>query len=158
ATQVRAKGGLLGIDHPAFKITKLFAGCDASTLTWGYGYDVKPDMIEVWNPTSSIRAAEDYLDCWLQRGARVALTGGSDSQLQVPQPRSVGSPATWVLSRGRSPEGVLAAIRAGRTSVSTLPPSVGGRPLVIEAQRGGQWETVIGDDVHPGETLRVRSL
>ncbi|WP_432863591.1 CehA/McbA family metallohydrolase [Microbispora rosea] len=158
ADDARAKGGVFQIDHPGSKITKKFAGCDASTLTWGYGFDVRPDTIEVWNPSSSIRAAEDYLDCWLQRGARVALTGGSDAQTKVAQPQGAGYPTTWVLARNRSADAVLEALRAGRTSVSSLPPAVGGRPLVIEAKRGGHFVSVIGDDVRPGETLRVRSL
>ncbi|SDJ04054.1 hypothetical protein SAMN05421869_108246 [Nonomuraea jiangxiensis] len=158
AADARAKGGVFQIDHPGSKITKPFAGCDASTLTWGYGFDVRPDTIEVWNPASSIRAAEDYLDCWLQRGARVALTGGSDARTQYGQPQGAGYPTTWVLARDRSAGAVLEALRAGRTSVSALPPSVGGRPLVIEAKRGGRFVPVIGDDVRPGEKLRVRSL
>src|SRR5262249_6843541 len=35
ADDVRAKGGVFQIDHPGSKITAPFAGCDASTLTWG---------------------------------------------------------------------------------------------------------------------------
>ncbi|GII33969.1 CehA/McbA family metallohydrolase [Planotetraspora mira] len=158
ANEVRAKGGVFQIDHPGSKITKPFAGCDASTLTWGYGFDVRPDTIEVWNPGSSIRTAEDYLDCWLQRGERVALTGGSEAKTQYGQPQGAGYPTTWVLARNHSTGAVLEALRAGRTSVSALPPSVGGRPLVIEAKRGTSFVPVIGDDVRPGETLRVRSL
>ncbi|NMO54569.1 CehA/McbA family metallohydrolase [Actinoplanes sp. TBRC 11911] len=158
ANAVRAKGGVFQIDHPGEGITKKFAGCDASTLSWGYNFDVKPDTVEVWNPNSSIRAAEDYLDCWLQRGDRVALTGGSDARTLVAQPQGAGFPTTWVLAKDKSAKGVLDAVRAGRTSVSVLPPSAGGRPLVIEAQRGGRYVPVLGDDVRPGERLRVRSM
>jgi hypothetical protein len=158
ADRARAEGGLFQIDHPGLGITKRFAGCEPSTLSWSHGFEVQPDTIEVWNPESSIRTAEDYLDCWLERGAHVGLTGGSGAQFSYEQPQGVGFPTTWVLARNRSQKAVLEAVRTGHTTVSALPPSVGGRPLVIEAQRGAQFVPVIGDEVRPGEPLRVRSL
>lgn len=159
ADRLHDRGGVLQANHPGYRLAAPFANCDTTPLHWTYGFDVRPDTIEVWNPTSSIRAAEDYLECWLQRGERVTATGGSDAHLLLTQAVGAGYPTTWVLARERSARGVLAALRAGRSSISSLPPAIGGRPLVIERDAGwGRWEPAIGETVEPGTRLRARSL
>ena len=91
ADDLRADGGVFQANHPGYRIESAFSGCDTQPLHWRYGFDVRPDTIEVWNPTSAIVEAE------------------------------------------RSREGILAALREGRTSISDAPPANGGAPLLLEA-------------------------
>jgi hypothetical protein len=137
-----------------------FAGCaNTSNLHWKYGYAVQPDTIEVWNPTSPVLDAESYLDCWLDRGARIGLTGGSDSHwASITAVQGVGNPTTWVFAKGRTRRDVQAALRAGRTSVTRFPPAQGGAPLLIEARGAdGIWSSAIGETVRPGTAMRIVS-
>jgi len=161
AAALRADGGVFQINHPAGNIEAPFDSCaDTANLDWGYAYDVRPDTLEVWNLTSSIRYAETYWECWLQRGARIGATGGSDSHwLSTAAVQGVGNPTTWVFARDRSREGVLEAIRSGRTTVSRIPPAQGGGPLLLEADRDGDgaFESTAGDTVPPGTAMRVRA-
>jgi hypothetical protein len=64
-----------------------------------------------------------------------------------------------VLSTERSARGVLDAIKAGRTAIAAVPPTSGGAPLLLEADRShdGVYESMVGDTVPPGTPLRVRS-
>jgi predicted metal-dependent phosphoesterase TrpH len=158
AAELRAGGGVFQANHPGDDVEVPFVGCDATPLDWGYAFDVRPDTIELLNPTSPAQVAEQYLECWLQRGVHVGVTGGSDSHLRLLSAAGVGFPTTWVLPAERSERGVLDAIRAGRTTVSGQPPTAGGAPLLIEAKRNGTWEQAIGDTVQPGTPLRARSL
>ena len=69
ADALRADGGVFQINHPAGDIEQPFDNCsDTGVLDWTYGYDVRPDTIEVWNVTNSIQFAEAYWECWLDRG------------------------------------------------------------------------------------------
>jgi PHP-associated len=91
---------------------------------------------------------------------RVGVTGGSDAHLRLLSAVGTGNPTTWVLPTARSRQGVLDAIRAGRTTVSSQPPSSGGAPLLIEhdSDRDGHFKQAIGGTVKPGTPMRVRSL
>jgi len=159
AGRLRADGGVFQANHPGYRIESAFAGCETAPLSWRYGFDVRPDTIEVWNPTSAIVEAERYLDCWLDRGARIGLTGGSDGHWASTQAVGSGNPTTWVLARERSREGILAALREGRTSISDAPPANGGAPLLLEADADtdGAYEAAVGDAVPAGTPMRVRS-
>jgi hypothetical protein len=170
AQEVRARGGLLQVNHPAEGVVEPFA-CDRThLLDWGYGYEVVPDTIEVWNiqhyyqpplPSASANAAAiRYWECWLERGARIGATGGSDSHwLSTSLFQGPGNPTTWVHAGARSTSAVLEALRAGRTSVGLIPPALGGAPLLLEADVDGDgtYEASIGDTVPPGTLMRVRS-
>jgi hypothetical protein len=160
AAQVRADGGVFQANHPADGLTSSLTDCDRlDGMHWSYGYAVQPDTIEVWNLSSWVGEAEFYFDCWLDRGARVALTGGSDSHwVTTSSVQGIGNPTTWVDATSRSARGVLGALRAGRTSVVRVPPHEGGRPLRLEARRAdGTWRQAIGATVAPGTQMRVRS-
>jgi predicted metal-dependent phosphoesterase TrpH len=172
ADALRAEGGVFQTNHPADHTkAPFFSGCDdTSGLGWGYGFDVQPDTIEVWNighflqPPSpagnSNDDAERYWECWLDRGARIAATGGSDSHwISTTAVQGPGNPTTWVFARERSAAGVLQALREGRTSVSLLPPTMGSARLALEADVDGDgiFEAIIGDTVPPGAALRVRA-
>ncbi len=71
----------------------------------------------------------------------------------------VGHPTTWVLAERRTRAEILEALREGRTTLSNLPPSRGGAPLVLEADPPGRrgFRSAIGTTVRGGSPLRVRS-
>ncbi len=161
ADALNADGGLFQANHPSYREPQPITGCEdveASDprMHWKLGFTVRPDSIEVWNPTALIRPAEVFWECWLQRGVRVPALGGSDSH--GAQQANLGMPTTWVLAEERSEAAILAAIRAGRTTISRLPPSAGGARLVLEADadRDGTFEKTIGDTVPPGVPARAR--
>jgi hypothetical protein len=161
AAELRADGGAFQVNHPGNQTEQRFGSCaDSAVLDWDYGYDVQPDTIEVVNPTSPVQVAERWWECWLDRGARVGATGGSDSHYAWTAPvQGPGQPTTWALADEPSRAGVLAAIRAGRTSVSRRAPLAGGAPLLLEADADGDgsFESGVGDTVPPGAVMRVRA-
>ncbi len=129
-----------------------------------------PDTVEVWNIGHHVQPpvpsgtsnddSEQLWECFLQAGHRVAATGGSDSHwLATTAVQGVGTPTTWVLASDRTPAGVLAGLREGRTSITLRSPLLGGAPLLLEADADGNgtFESVVGDTVPPGAAMRVRS-
>jgi hypothetical protein len=161
-TAAHADGALVQANHPAYRTEAPLRACeqvgtDGAALDWRSGFDVQPDLVEVWNPTALIPPAELFWECWLQRGARMPATAGSDSH-GATQP-TIGLPTTWVLASDRSEAAVLAALRAGRTTLSRLPPQLGGAVLLLEADadRDGTYEATVGDTVPPGTPMRVRT-
>lgn len=171
ADALRADGGVFQANHPASGIGAAMSSCaDTSRLHWRYGYDVRPDSVEVWNEPEYVQRPapgtenEDgitYWQCMLDRGWHVSATGGSDSHwLSTIAVQGVGNPTTWVLATERTARGVLDAIKAGRTSISAAPPASGGAPMLLEADADGDgvFESMVGDTVRPRTALRVRSL
>jgi PHP-associated len=160
ATQ--ADGALMQANHVAEEAEIPFTSCDQAgtrdgSLDWQSGLDVRPDLIEVWNPTALIPPAELLWECWLQQGARLPATAGSDTHgATMP---IVGLPTTWVNAADRSEAAILGALRAGRTTLTRLPPRLGGTPLLLEADgdRDGTYEAAVGDTVPPGTPMRVRT-
>lgn len=163
ADALRADGGVFQANHPAYRVDPSMefhactpgpGGCqDCQNIHWKYGFDVRPDTIEVWNP-SVVRSdiSETYWECWLDRGERIAGTGGSDSHwLALHAVAGPGQPTTWVHAREASPAGILQGLREGRTVISGQPPELGGAQVLIEAPGEG----TIGDTVAPGTRLRV---
>ena len=163
ADALNADGGVFQANHPSYRANAVFGDCAQAAaadnpLHWGYGYDVQPDSIEVWNPTQQITPAELYWECWLQRdpgNVRIGLTGGSDTH-GAQQP-TIGNPTTWVFAADRSEQAILDAIRAGRTTVTRLAPAQGGGRLLLEADGDGDgtFESMAGDAVEPGSTVRI---
>jgi hypothetical protein len=158
AAELRADGGLLQANHP-------------SDPLWPYGYDVPVDAVEVWNlpwqyqpPLPSADDNEyalDYWEGWLDRGARVAATGGSDSHwVSTVAAQGPGQPTTWVYAEHRTTQGVLDGMRAGHTFVSHQPPAYGGPQAFLEADpdSDGFYELMAGDTAPAGAPLRVRVL
>jgi len=157
ADALRADGGVFQVNHPANGSTDFPHDTD-----WDYMYDVQPDTVEVWNisrlyqpPLPSGSNNDDavrYWEGWLDRGAKIAATGGSDTHWRSTFAlQGVGQPTTWVFSRDRTAAGLLEGIRAGRTFISHEPPSLGGPRLFLEG--GGK---IVGGTVPPGTPLRVR--
>ena len=162
ADALRASGGVFQANHPSYRQGKPITRCseatgDGTPMHWRYGFDVQPDVIEVWNSTSLIQPSEVFWECWLQRGARIGMTGGSDTH-GATQP-VIGFPTTWVRAASKRPSDLFAAMRAGRTTVSRLPQSQGGVRLLLEADRNrdGGYESAIGDQVPPSTPMRVRA-
>jgi hypothetical protein len=164
AELLRVDGGVFQTNHPADGSTAFPHDAD-----WGYGYDVQPDTVEVWNisrlyqpPLPSGSSNDDavrYWEGWLDRGAKVGATGGSDNHYKATQgAQGPGQPTTWVYSDSRSPQAVLEGLRAGRTFISHQPPGFSGPRLFLEADGNGdgEFEAMVGDTVPPGSRLRVR--
>ena len=163
ATLLRAAGGLFQANHPAYRVASdaEFHACgaggcaDCRSINWTYGFDVRPDTIEIWNP-SVVRSdiSETYWECWLDRGEKIGGTGGSDSHwLSLHAVAGPGQPTTWVYAPEASAAGVLQGLREGRTFVSGQPPELNGTRLLLDAPREG----MVGDTVGPGTRLRVRA-
>ncbi len=160
---LRADGGVFQANHPAggsveeSLLVAPSAYAPGLQLDWTYGFAVTPDTIEVWNAASPPNeVALGYWEDWLTRGARIAATGGSDSHWQTTNAlQGPGQPTTWVDARRRSTDGVVAALRAGRTSLSFAHPGLGGPLLVLDAADGSAG---IGDEVALGTPLRARVL
>jgi hypothetical protein len=106
-----ASGALVSVNHP-----KPFGP------PWEYPNAVGFHAIEVWNghwqELNQVSLA--WWESQLQAGRRVVALGGSDThRLQPDEPHDrLGSPTTWAQSAERTPEGVLAALRAGRAFIS----------------------------------------
>ena len=162
ADALRTEGGVFQANHPGYRLTgQPIMSCDeagtSERMNWRYGFSVLPDTIEVWNATTLLRPSEYYWECWLQRGARLGALGGSDSH--GGNHANIGLPMMWAYAESSSERDVLAAIRAGRTTLSRVAPNQGAVRLVIEGDRdrNGSFESRIGDTVPPGTPLRVRA-
>jgi hypothetical protein len=73
--------------------------------------------------------------------------------------QGVGNPTTWVFARDNTLPSILAAIKAGHTTVTRIPPAQGGGPFLLEADADGDgyYEAIPGDKVPPGTKMRVRA-
>jgi hypothetical protein len=165
ANALRADGGVFQANHPSYRQGAPVTSCsqlelsnrESNPMHWRYGFDVRPDTIEVWNATSLIPPSELFWECWLQRGARIGATAGSDSH--GANTLNIGFPTTWVFARSTRPVDILAALRAGRTTLSRVAPRQGAVRLVLEGDRNrdGTYESTIGDQVPPATPMRVRA-
>jgi hypothetical protein len=162
ADALRGDGGVFQANHPAYRLPAdaPFSGCaggcdDCRSLNWSYGFDVRPDTVEIWNPSVQRgEVSEEYWECWLERGERIGAAGGSDSHwVSLHAVAGPGQPTTWVYAREPTAAGVLEGLRAGRSTISGQPPELGGVPLLLEGPDGA----IIGDEVEAGAPLRVHA-
>jgi hypothetical protein len=161
AGSLRDGGGVFQANHPAYRVAlddqhvcSADGGCaDCRAIHWTYEFDVRPDTIEVWNPSvARSDVSEAYWECWLDTGARIGGTGGSDSHwLSLHGVAGPGQPTTWVYAPEASAAGVLEGLRSGRTTISGQPPELNGPQLLLDAPREG----MIGDRVAPGTNMRI---
>lgn len=160
----RAAGGVFQVNHPVNSETE-----DPDDLDWALGYAVQPDTVEAWNgprfyqpPFPASNSHDDavrYWEGWLDRGAKVALTGGSDSHwVATAHGQGPGQPTTYIHVEERSVKGILDGLRGGHTMVSHQPPNLGGPRIFLEADgdRNGSYEAMVGDTVPAAAKLRVR--
>ena len=156
ADALRADGGVFQVNHPA-------------SPPFAYDYDLPAETSEVWNlpwyyqPPFPAAADNDrqllFWQRWLDRGAKVGAVGGSDTHwAYTSSAQGVGQPTTWVYAENKTPAGVLAGLRAGRTTISHQPPAYDGPRLFLEADGNGDgsYEAMVGDTVRPGSRVRVR--
>lgn len=158
AREMRHRGGLLQINHP-------------SDHDWerAYGHAYVPETVEVWNIgpwlyQHPLPASNDndfslaFWDAFLDAGHQVGATGGSDNHWRSVTPvGGVGQPTTWVFAREATTEGVLEALREGRTTIVHQPPAYSPTFVTMEADRNrdGDFESMVGDKVPAGTPLRV---
>lgn len=153
---LRADGGVFQANHPIDPV-------------WAYQYDVPVDDVEVWNlpwyyqppfpAASDNERALRYWEGWLDRGAHVTATGGSDSHWKATlAAQGPGQPTTWIHVDRLTVKGVLAGLRQGHTFISSEPPAMGGARVFLEGRVHGRWAALPGDTVMPGTPLRVRAL
>lgn len=125
AQQVAAAGGILSVNHPL-----------RENLSWQHPLPSTVPALELWHvswflePTSTAPWA--LLSHWPRE---TILLGGSDYH----HPRHgyhPGTPVTWVAAEDRSPEAILAGVRAGRTAITRVPTP--GAPALVR----------IGDELH----------
>jgi hypothetical protein len=168
-TQVHGGDGVVVLNHPFYK-----RGSATAPPTWTYDVatSLGVDAVEVWNSVwfnrSEVTPQIAYddpaaLPWWEQQflpSTRMPLVGGSDNHWRIlTGVAGVGQPTTWVLAADRSVRSVLDGIRAGRTTVSAQPPSMGGarlEPVVVEDWAGGA-EVTVGGVAHALGPLVVRT-
>ena len=149
----------------------IFQANHPSDPLFEYQYEVPLDTVETWNlpwiykPPFPSAADNDvalkYWYGWLDRGEQVTMTGASDSHWVITSPgQGPGQPTTWVRADDRSARGVLEGLRSGHTFVSHQPPNLGGPQVFLEGDGNGDgsYESIVGDTVPPGSSLRVRVL
>lgn len=153
--ELEKAGGVLQANHP-------------TDPAWTTPYkDVPVSTVEVWNlpwfyqppfPSAADNdAAVEFGVRWLDQGAHVGFTGGSDSHWKATVAgQGPGQPTTWVYAADRSLRGILEGLREGRTSISWQPPGLGGPRVFLEGQVDGLWSAMPGDTVKPDTPLRVR--
>ena len=135
-------GGVLQVAHPG-----------DGQWALSYGTRIEPDAVEVWfnGPWSydpgdiakDMTASIGFYDGLLDRGHRVAATGGSNNLLRgLNKLAGPGQPTTWVCADEVSSQGVLEGIGRGRTTISHEFPDQGS--LAESEARGGG-----GDDDGP---------
>ena len=117
---------LFSINHPAV-LEALCNGC-----SWGYSYEDSQDAdaMEVWNaryllPNLNFNSVNSIYQEWIGKGRKLTMVGGSDSHTHQPGWQTlyndVGHPTTWVYAQNRTANGILKAIKQGRTFISTSP-------------------------------------
>jgi hypothetical protein len=162
ADQLRADGGAFQINHPA---DGKWENADGDYLFPGF----YPDTVEVWNigvwayeppapATNDHEYAPRFYDRFLDEGAHVAATGGSDSHWRsTAAVQGPGQPTTWVCAATNSVPAILRGVKAGRTTISNEPPAYQGpfATLAADANGDGTFEANIGDTVVPGSRVRA---
>lgn len=171
--QLHARGGFFQINHPSdFDWIRRYGGPEGSiddAMTRAVEAFV-PDALEVWNISPGVwqpplPAANDddfslrFYDEFLKAGNRVAATGGSDNHWRTTTAaQGVGQPTTWVCAEERTSDGVTDAVRASRTTLSSQPPAHAATFVTMQADDDGdgRFESMIGDTVSRGSSVRVR--
>lgn len=105
--EVAARGGIFSINHPI-----------ADDCAWLHRLDRAPDAVELWHCTwyddLTATSALAWYAAWPHR---VPLVGGSDFH-STQSTVGPGAPTTWVAVEDPSPQGILAALAAGRTAIA----------------------------------------
>lgn len=152
---VRSFGAFAAPAHP-------FVGFKSWQFMLDGGGDpaARPDGIEVWNGgfTSADRLALRWWDRQLRRGNRVTAVGGSDLHERPEgedQTAGPGTPTTIVGATDLSPAALVAALKAGRVTLSSRPD---GPRLHVEAAGPDGQRATVGGTIHgtDSDTVAVR--
>lgn len=104
----RSLGAVISVNHPK---------CNICPYLWE---NESFDMVEIWNgpmrPTNNRGIA--YWTELLKKGKKLAAVGGSDYHKPL-LPAKIGNPVTAVLSKSRSADDILEAIRKGRSYITS---------------------------------------
>lgn len=113
-----------------------------------------PHGIEVWNGMfgPSDRAAVAFWDALLQRGWRIAANGGSDLHGHETDGRTPGTPTTVVHAAALSREGLVEALRAGRSFITRHPAGV---EVYLDAETRDGRVASVGGTLHPRRDEQV---
>ncbi|MGH3739786.1 MAG: CehA/McbA family metallohydrolase [Micromonosporaceae bacterium] len=106
-----------------------------------------PDGLEVWNGARSLddEAAIAAWDTLLTAGRRVFANGGSDVHGTAnPEASALGAPTTVVYAENLSRQAVVAALKAGRSFITSAPD---GPELYLEATGPGDQRAIVGGEV-----------
>jgi predicted metal-dependent phosphoesterase TrpH len=157
--RVAERDGTTVLNHP-------FYGRPAA-LAWDYGLGVSLgfDAVEIWNihwlarhdtipfADSDNEMALDWWESEMLTRERMPVVGGSDNHWRATTAaQGVGQPTTWVYAADRTPQAILEAVRAGRTTISSQPPGYGGPRLTLTAtEQYGQGRTAMVGDTVRGE-------
>lgn len=112
------------------------------------------DLVEIWNRASNVEKEIDYSENRWNAGFRFSVAGASDSHFREYWDRQgPGFPTTSVFARALNERGVLAALQAGRTSLSMNP---AGPFVEFTADIGGR-SAIGGDEIvaPPGTAGRL---
>lgn len=178
--EIHARGGMAIVNHPFYG--NPLAG---DALSWDQAVTdtLQFDAVEVWNTMWLTRHEvlpnydpDNHLAVqWWERTfaptRRGPAVGASDNHWKMLDPvAGVGQPTTWVYASERSAAGIIAGVRAGRTSIAWQPPALGGPRLLLDVVE--EWShraTMIGGSVRgegpllavvtvhnaPGQRLRL---
>jgi hypothetical protein len=136
--EIHARGGIAIVNHPFYGNEN-----DGDALAWDQAVaeTSRFDAVEVWNSmwltrheVTPVYEPDNHLAVrWWERTFRGPAVGASDNHWKVLDPTAgVGQPTTWVYAPSRSAAGVLAGVKAGRTTVSWQPPGMGGPFLTLD--------------------------
>jgi hypothetical protein len=146
ASAAAAQGALFSINHPG-----------ALCCPWEYPVVQGIDVIEVWNamyelPSFNRWVGHHFWHALLSSGRKISGVGGSDTHhLFKWQSRffGLGNPTTWVFATSKSGNAILAALKAGRSSISYAPDAPR-LELSADANGDGTYETMMGGSVPSG--------
>ena len=164
--EIHARGGIAIVNHPFYGNEN-----DGDALAWDQGLaeTSRFDAVEVWNSMWLTRheltpfyEPDNHLAVrWWERTFRGPAVGASDNHWKVLDPTAgVGQPTTWVYAPSRDAAGVLAGVKAGRTSVSWQPPGSGGPFLTLDVVEDWSGKAaMVGGAVHgDGQLLAVVTM
>lgn len=164
--EIHARGGMAIVNHPFYGNEN-----DGDALAWDQelAETSRFDAVEVWNSMWLTRhevtpfyEPDNHLAVrWWERTFRGPAVGASDNHWKVLDPTAgVGQPTTWVFAPSRDAAGVIAGVKAGRTSVSWQPPALGGPFLTLDVVEDWSGKAAMaGGAVHgDGQLLAVVTM
>lgn len=119
---VAQRGGLLSINHPVFE-----------DCSWLHPLDEEPWGVELYHASWYREPVATSALAWYVGRDTVLIGGGDFHNRSIPL--RPGLPTTWVLAEENSPEALLDALAAGRTTITAAADLIDGvgRPRLMDA-------------------------